>query len=77
MKDAVVEMLASDFAEATIETDAGNGKVLSYLAAHAEIHRQEYDGDRVRIRCSLPRRLLHHIQGPDVVVQFVEGNGAV
>ncbi len=75
LQDAVVEMLASDFTEATVETDAGNGKVLSYLAAHAEIHRQEYDGDTVRIRCSLPRRLLHHIQGPDVRVQFLGGQG--
>jgi GTPase len=57
--------------------DAGNGKVLSYLAAHAEIYRQEYDGDRVLIRCRLPRRLLHHIQGPDVRVQFLDGTGAI
>ncbi len=76
LQDAVVEMLAADFTEATVETDAGNGKVLSYLAAHAEIHRQEYDGDTVRIRCSLPRRLLHHIQGPDVRVRFAGGEEA-
>ncbi len=77
LQDAVAEMLAADFAEAMVETDAGNGKVLSYLAAHAEIHRQEYDGQRVRIRCALPRRLLHHIQGPDVQVQFLDAGGAV
>jgi GTP-binding protein HflX len=77
LQDAVVEMLAADFTEATVETAAGNGKVLSYLAAHAEIHRQEYDGDRVRIRCSLPRRLLHHILGPDVSVRFLGDNGAI
>jgi GTP-binding protein HflX len=73
LQDAVVEMVAADFAEASVETDAGNGKVLSYLAAHAEIHRQEYDGDKVRVRCALPRRLLHHIEGPGVRVRFLDG----
>ena len=73
LQSAVIEMLAADFADAAVEVDAGNGKVLSYLAAHAEIYRQEYDGDRVLIRCHLPRRLLHHIKGPDVQVRFLDG----
>ena len=77
LQDAVIEMLSADFADATVETDAGNGKVLAYLAAHAEIYRQEYDDDMVRIRCYLPRRLLHHIQGPGVSVKFLDGNGVV
>jgi GTP-binding protein HflX len=72
----VIEMLSADFADAAIETDAGNGKVLSYLAAHAEIYRQEFHDNRVSIRCHLPRHLLHHIQGPGVQVRFLDGNGA-
>jgi GTP-binding protein HflX len=76
LRDAVIEMLSADFADAAIETDAGNGKVLSYLAAHAEIYRQEFHDNRVSIRCHLPRHLLHHIQGPDVQVRFLDGNGA-
>ena len=56
----------------TIVTSAGNGKELSYLAAHAEIYRQQYDDSRVLIRCRLPRHLLHHIQGPDVAVRFLD-----
>jgi GTP-binding protein HflX len=71
--EGVIEALSSDFAEAEIETDAGNGKVLSYLGAHAEIYRQQYHDDRVVVRCSLPRHLLHHIQSPDVAVRFVNG----
>jgi GTP-binding protein HflX len=51
--------------------------VLSYLAAHAEIYRQDYDGDRVTIRCHLPRHLLYHIQGPDVEVRSLENHRAV
>ena len=76
LQDAVIEMLGADFADAAVDADAGNGKVLAYLAAHAEIYRQEFDGDRVHIRCYLPRRLLHHIQGPGVEVRFLDGNGA-
>jgi GTP-binding protein HflX len=71
LADAVIEALAADFAEAEIETGAGNGKVLAYLSAHAEIYRQQYHDNRVAIRCYLPRHLLHHIQGPDVSVRFL------
>jgi GTP-binding protein HflX len=72
LQEAVIEMLSADFADAAIETGAGNGKVLSYLAAHAEIYRQEFHDNRVSIRCYLPRHLLHHIQGPDVQVRFLD-----
>jgi GTP-binding protein HflX len=73
LRDAVIEALSADFADAEIETGAGNGKVLSYLAAHAEIYRQEYSDNRVTIRCFLPKHLLHHIQGPEVEVRFLNG----
>jgi GTP-binding protein HflX len=75
LQEAVIEALSADFADAEIDTDAGNGKVLSYLAAHAEIYRQQYQDNRVLIRCHLPRHLLHHIQGPDVRVRFLEHDG--
>lgn len=75
LREAVMEELAADFADAEVVTGAGNGKVLSYLAAHAEIYRQTYDGDRVLVRCFLPKHLLHHIQGPEVEVRFLNGRG--
>jgi GTP-binding protein HflX len=68
-------MLSADFAQATVETDAANGKVLSYLAAHAEIYRQEYRDSRVIVHCYLPRHLFHHIMGPSVEVHFLDGQG--
>jgi len=71
--DAVIESLSSDFADAEIETAAGNGRLLAYLGAHAEIYRQQFHDDRVTVRCYLPRHLLHHIQGPDVQVRFLDG----
>jgi GTP-binding protein HflX len=74
LQDAVIEALAADFTDAEIRTGAGNGKVLSYLGAHAEIYRQQYEDNRVLIRCRLPRHLLHHIQGPDVDVRFLDAD---
>lgn len=76
LADAVIEALATDFAESEVVTSVANGKVLSYLSAHAEILRQQFDGDRVTIRCRLPRHLLHHIQGPDVTVRFLKNGSA-
>ncbi len=75
LRDAVIEALSADFADAEIETDTANGKVLAYLGAHAEIYRQEYHDNRVTIRCHLPKHLLHHIQGPEVRVRFLGENG--
>jgi GTP-binding protein HflX len=75
LREAVIEMLSSDFANAVIDTDAGNGRVLSYLSAHAEIYRQEFHDNQATIHCYLPRHLLHHIQGPTVKVRFLDGSG--
>src|SRR5262249_8998352 len=75
LREAVIEALSADFANAEIETNAGNGRVLAYLGAHAEIYRQQYVDNRVQIRCFLPRHLLHHIQGPDVQVRFLGVDG--
>jgi GTP-binding protein HflX len=72
LRDAVIEALRADFADAEVQTDAGNGRVLAYLGAHAEIHRQHYSDGRVTIRCSLPRHLLHHISGPEVQIRLMD-----
>jgi GTPase len=76
LEEAVIEQIGENFAEAEIETSASNGKVLSYLGAHAEIHRQEYEDNRVRIRCHLPRHLIYHIEGNDVTVKVLGGGDA-
>lgn len=73
LREAVVEMLSSRFLHARLDVNAGNGKVLAYLAAHAEIIRQEFVGDRVRLEVSLPRHLLHHIEDPDIQIERLDG----
>src|SRR5207253_1585798 len=75
LEEAVMAALAADFAEAEVVTDAGNGRVLAFLNAHAEVYRQEFrdDANEVVIRCHLPRHLLHHIEGPTVRVRYLNG----
>lgn len=73
LSDAVIEALSADFSPAEVVVPAGNGKVLAYLNAHAEIFRQEFRGSDVVIRCFLPKHLIHHIEGPDVRVTFLTG----
>ena len=57
------------------QMDAGNGRVHAYLAAHAEVYRQEYHDNRVLLRCYLPKHLVYHIQEPDVHIRVLR-NGA-
>jgi GTP-binding protein HflX len=73
LAEAVIAALSAEFTDAEIETHAGNGKLLAYLGAHAQITRQEFQDNRVVVRCQLPRYLLHHIQGPDVHIKFLDG----
>ena len=72
LTDTVVESLSSHFLAAEVTVDAGNGKVLAYLNAHAEIFRQEFRDSTIVIRCYLPKHLLHYIQHPDVTVRMLE-----
>ena len=74
LEDAVMEALAAEFADAEVVTGAGNGRVLAFLNAHAEVYRQEFrdDTNEVLVRCRIPRHLLHHIAGPTVNVRFLE-----
>jgi GTP-binding protein HflX len=69
LRDAVIEMLSADFAQVVIDVDAGNGRVLAYLAAHAEIYRQEFHDNRIKMYGAMPRHLVRHLQEPGVVIE--------
>jgi GTP-binding protein HflX len=75
LREAVIAMLTAEFADVEIAVPAGNGRVLAYLAAHAEIYRQEYNDNHVVLRCYLPRHLVRHIQEPDVSVRVLGQDG--
>ncbi|HEV8061145.1 MAG TPA: GTPase HflX [Gemmataceae bacterium] len=71
LRQEVIRALSSDFADAEVRTHAGNGRVIAYLSAHAEIQQQYYHDEQVVIRCLLPKHLLHHIEGPAVSIRFL------
>jgi GTPase len=66
LEQAVREALHERALEAEVETGVGNGRVLAYLAQHAQIHTRVYDEDRVTLQCRIPRRCL----------DFLNENGA-
>jgi GTP-binding protein HflX len=68
LETAVREALSGRALEAEVETEVSNGRVLAYLAQHAEIHDRTYDENRVRLHCRLPRRCLEFLfeHGVDV-----------
>jgi GTPase len=80
LEDAVIEMLSADFVNAQIIAPAGNGRVLAYLSAHAEVYHQEFHDDRVTVRCYLPRFLVRHLHEPNVEVKMLgsssDGDGS-
>ena len=64
------------FRPGTLVGESAGAINAAYLAAHAEIARQEFNGDRVRIRCAIPRYLLRHIEGPGVNVRMIANGEA-
>ncbi len=66
LEQAVREALNERALDAEIETGVENGRVLAYLAQHAQIRGRTYDEDRVLLQCRLPRRCL----------DFLNENGA-
>ncbi len=66
LEQAVREILSERALEAEVETGVENGRVLAYLAKHAQIRDRTYDQDKVLLQCRIPRRCL----------DFLNENGA-
>jgi GTP-binding protein HflX len=66
LEQAVREALNERALDAEVDTGVDNGRVLAYLAQHAQIHGRTYVADRVLLHCRLPRRCL----------DFLSENGA-
>ncbi|AMV39996.1 GTPase HflX [Planctomyces sp. SH-PL62] len=60
LEHAVRQALLESALDAEVEISVADGRVLSYLAQHAQIHGRTYDeaNDRVVVDCRLPRRCL-------------------
>jgi GTPase len=61
LEQAVRDAMSDRALEAEVETGVENGRVLAYLAQHAQIHDRTYDDGRVRLQCHLPRRCLEFL----------------
>ncbi len=70
LEPAVREALSDRALEAEVETGVANGRVLAYLAQHAQIHDRTYDDDRVLLHCHLPRRCLDFLCENGVNVRY-------
>jgi len=77
LQDAVIEMLSADFAHVEVDLPPPTAAFFAYLSTHADVYRQQYVGDRLRLGCYMPRHLVRHIQEPDVHIRVIgeEVNG--
>ncbi|MFH5805895.1 GTPase HflX [Alienimonas sp. DA493] len=58
LAEAVARRLAGGYVEAAVDTTPANGRLLSFLQEHADVHGEDWAeaGDRVTVRCRLSRR---------------------
>lgn len=70
----VAERLVDGYLDAEVETYVGNGRLLAYLAAHADVTETDYSQEsRVKVSCRIPRRFLHGVEGDDTNVALLNG----
>jgi GTP-binding protein HflX len=71
LEQAVRSALLDRALDAEVETGVADGRVLAYLAQHAQIQNRTYDEDRDRVllQCRLPRRCLDFLHEHGVQVR--------
>lgn len=75
---AVASRLGEGYVDAEIETGVGNGRLLSYIAAHGEVVDRTYADERVTVACRLPRRFIDSIPADNgTTVRVAAPNGQV
>ncbi|HVU85734.1 MAG TPA: GTPase HflX [Pirellulales bacterium] len=73
------EALSRGFLDVDVETDAANGRLLAFLAAHAEVLSQQYNDSRVTVHCRIPQQHLGPIRdwATSIRPHATEGNGHI
>jgi GTP-binding protein HflX len=72
---AVGERLGEGYLHAAIETHVGNGRLLAFLAEHADIQNRSYTNGRVRLECRIARRFMGRIDnGHDTTITLLNGS---
>ncbi len=74
LSQAVAERLADGYLEARVETGVGNGRLIAFLAEHADVRRTEYQDNRVTFDCRIARRLAQSLPEEDTTVTLVNGS---
>ncbi len=66
---AVSEVLSHGFLDVDVELGIENGRLLAYLAAHAEIFSKHFHDSRMVVHCRIPQHYLSRIQEDSVSIQ--------
>ena len=60
--EMAAELLSDGFVEVDLETSAGNGRLLAFLAEHAHVLDRQYTDSTVLLRCRVSRNWLPRLQ---------------
>lgn len=70
----VSDRLSQGYVDATLETNAGNGRLFAFLAEHAQVKDQQYHDSQVTLTCRIPKRFMPilpaegtHVQSADAL----------
>ena len=77
LRNTVAERVSGGYLDTQIEADVGNGRLISFLAEHANVEETTYDGNRMIMQCRLPKRYLKNVQDEDTTVTIRSANGVV
>ncbi len=67
LANAVSELLSHDFLDLEIQLDAGNGKLLAFLAQYGEVLSRTYVENRVVVHCRISQKYWGRLQDHDDV----------
>lgn len=79
----VADKLSGGYVDAEVDAGIANGRIYSYLNAHAQVHDTAYGESRVIYRCRIPQKFYGGLQDGDTRVTVVSngsgnnGNGSV
>jgi GTP-binding protein HflX len=69
LAEAASAALGRSFRDVDVETTAGNGRLLAWLAAHGEILSRQFGEDRMTIHCRVPKSVLGRIDPAEATVR--------
>ncbi len=77
LRNTVAERVSGGYLDTQIEAHVGNGRLISFLAEHADVQDTTYEDNRMIMQCRLPKRYLKAVQEEDATVTVRSDNGVV